>query len=416
MDNAKLGLSAVTKVPLVGGVVGGVFDVVGDVVGAKNGPSFDPKAFEREMQLQFDMMSQLMSANMQNLQNSMMLPSVKALIAAQQLSVKALVGGKYQGDVRTITQQAVEQVTMLNRVVVQLAKNDGEAALKELEDASSKNESKLEETATVLYAKGAALCAQEKWAEAVEVLREALCKDEKLDSASLALGYCLGKLNDFDGAEAAYRQAIAHDLHKAVAHNNLGFLLKNVRMDSDGAERAYRKAIELDPDYAITHYNLGNLLNAVRRDYDGAETAYRKAIELEPGNALSGLPAHWNLSTILESKGDIDGAVEAIEGYIRAGNPDGDGEQRLEKLRAKQSRKGAIRTRIMIGQKVEVYALVARPDLNGRVGKVVAFHNDTGRFDVKVKSAAGGQREIISLKTENLRGLGDTPAAAIVVN
>ena len=162
MDNAKLGLSAVTKVPLVGGVVGGVFDVVGDVVGAKNGPSFDPKAFEREMQLQFDMMSQLMSANMQNLQNSMMLPSVKALIAAQQLSVKALVGGKYQGDVRTITQQAVEQVTMLNRVVVQLAKNDGEAALKELEDASSKNESKLEETATVLYAKGAALCAARK--------------------------------------------------------------------------------------------------------------------------------------------------------------------------------------------------------------------------------------------------------------
>ena len=47
--------------------------------------------------------------------------------------------------------------------------------------------------------------------------------------------------------------------------------------------------------------------NAVRRDYDGAETAYRKAIELEPGNALSGLPAHWNLSTILESKETLMG-------------------------------------------------------------------------------------------------------------
>ena len=57
---------------------------------------------------------------------------------------------------------------------------------------------------------------------------------------------------------------------------------------------------------------------------------YRKAIELGP-TAIK----YWNLSDLLEKKNDIPGAIEFTEKYIQAGNPDNDGEQRLEKLRAK---------------------------------------------------------------------------------
>ena len=45
------------------------------------------------------------------------------------------------------------------------------------------------------------------------------------------------------------------------------------------------------------------------------------------------LYVHRNISVLLEEeKGDIGGAIQAEEGYIRAGNPEGDGEQRLQHL------------------------------------------------------------------------------------
>jgi len=67
----------------------------------------------------------------------------------------------------------------------------------------------------------------------------------------------------------------------------------------------------------------------VRKDYAGAEAAYRKAIELDPTNAVR----HWNLSTLLETRGDIAGAILATQGYIEAGDPDNDGKKRIEALR-----------------------------------------------------------------------------------
>ena len=53
--------------------------------------------------------------------------------------------------------------------------------------------------------------------------------------------------------------------------------------------------------------------------------------ELDPEHAM----AYWNLSGLLKRKHDIPGAIEAMEEYIRRGNPDNDGEQRLAYLRRK---------------------------------------------------------------------------------
>ena len=48
--------------------------------------------------------------------------------------------------------------------------------------------------------------------------------------------------------------------------------------------------------------------------------------------------AHWNLSLLLEKqRGDLRGAIEATRGYIAAGNPNDDGEQRVEELTKKMN-------------------------------------------------------------------------------
>jgi len=86
---------------------------------------------------------------------------------------------------------------------------------------------------------------------------------------------------DFDGAEAAYRAALAADPGHANAHSNLGFLLQNVRQDFDGAEAAYRAAIAADPRHANAHINLGVLF---------AEHAEKSE---ESGGDLSDIVALW---------------------------------------------------------------------------------------------------------------------------
>ena len=67
-----------------------------------------------------------------------------------------------------------------------------------------------------------------------------------------------------------------------MAHFNLGLVLQTVRKDYDGAEAAYRTAIAADPRHARAHSNLGFLLMTVRKDFDGAEAAYRRAIVVDP--------------------------------------------------------------------------------------------------------------------------------------
>ena len=82
------------------------------------------------------------------------------------------------------------------------------------------------------------------------------------------------KREDIDGAEAAYRAAIAADPGAAEAHSNLGILLKNERKDIDGAKAAFHAVIAADPGDADAHVNLGGLLQIERQDIDGAEAAY----------------------------------------------------------------------------------------------------------------------------------------------
>ncbi|MBV8976040.1 MAG: tetratricopeptide repeat protein [Alphaproteobacteria bacterium] len=66
----------------------------------------------------------------------------------------------------------------------------------------------------------------------------------------------------------------------ALLHNNLG----NLRLrlgDAKGAEAAYRNAVAHRPDYADAHYNLGIVLKAAGRSAEAAD-AFRQALQHRP--------------------------------------------------------------------------------------------------------------------------------------
>ena len=97
-----------------------------------------------------------------------------------------------------------------------------------------------------------------------------------------------------DEAEVMCTEAAAQG--HPQAHCYLGTLLLK-RGDIDGAEAAYRGAIAADPGFASTHFSLAILLQYERKDFDGAEAAYRAAIAADPKCT----DAHNNLNLLLKT-------------------------------------------------------------------------------------------------------------------
>ena len=93
-----------------------------------------------------------------------------------------------------------------------------------------------------------------------------------------------------------------------------------------------RAAIRRNPKDATAHLNLGILLEK-RGNHAEAEAIYREALRVDPKDAR----LHWDLADVLEKRGDLDGAMHEMREYIRKGNPDNDGEERLAELRAKKA-------------------------------------------------------------------------------
>ena len=108
---------------------------------------------------------------------------------------------------------------------------------------------------------------------------------------------------DLDGAAACYRKAIELDPRFALAHNNLGLVLRD-KGDLEGAAVCFRKVIELDPKNAAAHNNIGDVLRD-KGNLEGAAACFRRAIELDPKFAQ----AQSNLGWVMHLQGDQDGAV-----------------------------------------------------------------------------------------------------------
>ncbi|HLX29247.1 MAG TPA: DUF5672 family protein [Casimicrobiaceae bacterium] len=159
-------------------------------------------------------------------------------------------------------------------------------------------------------------------------------------SALAQQGLAIHQRGDLDGAERAYREALAREREHPLAlhylgvvhhqrgrhaealpmleraaslvpgepefHNNLGLALAALDRNDD-AIAAYLRAIELKSDHATASNNLGLAYQALNR-LPEAIAAFRRAIALSPAFAH----AHWNLSLALLASGDY---VEGFREY-----------------------------------------------------------------------------------------------------
>jgi tetratricopeptide (TPR) repeat protein len=82
--------------------------------------------------------------------------------------------------------------------------------------------------------------------------------------------------------------------------------------DYDAALTSYRLALRDKPDDHRVLQNMAIAFSKTGR-HDEAVRCYRKALELQP--KLSG--AHYGLAFLLIKKGDVEGAIEHLEAFLR---------------------------------------------------------------------------------------------------
>jgi tetratricopeptide (TPR) repeat protein len=220
------------------------------------------------------------------------------------------------------TAQTLERAIALHRAG---RLDDAAAGYREVLAADPKN-------FTACWGLGVVMHAQGKTAEAVEPLAAAVASQPAHAGARFNLGVVLGTLERFDEgaahleeavrlapgspeiadalrqtramqqnqqameharqgkfnlAAACCRKAVELTPHHAVAHDNLGRVLKGQGMLNEAAE-CFRRAIALDERMANAHCSLGQIAFK-QKNFDEAAACFRRTLELAPESAEA-----WN--------------------------------------------------------------------------------------------------------------------------
>jgi tetratricopeptide (TPR) repeat protein len=121
------------------------------------------------------------------------------------------------------------------------------------------------------------------------------------------------RTSDVEGAERAYRKAIALSPHPFyAAFVDLGALLCERESRCADALQVFNEALAHFPEDAALHFNRAIAYEDLGRMQD-AERSYRRCLELEPSYA----DAHHNLAILLEKRGDMRGLLRHFNAYRR---------------------------------------------------------------------------------------------------
>jgi len=115
----------------------------------------------------------------------------------------------------------------------------------------------------------------------------------------------LAARQSWDGAIAAYREAIAKSPNDPALRNRLGICYQH-KGDAKAARAAYKKALDMRKDYPEAWNNLGTIDHA-RGKYKQAIAAYSRAIQAKPQAAVF----HKNLGAAWLARGDVERTLEA---------------------------------------------------------------------------------------------------------
>lgn len=123
---------------------------------------------------------------------------------------------------------------------------------------------------------------RQRYAEAIELLKQGLELDPNDLSMLTAFGLCLNKLAQPARALAAFEAVLAIDPDHAPAHYGKGAAFNKLG-DFEAARRHYRAASELPPPYADPFGALA-ALDARVGNYDDARGHAEQALRIDPGN------------------------------------------------------------------------------------------------------------------------------------
>jgi tetratricopeptide (TPR) repeat protein len=168
---------------------------------------------------------------------------------------------------------------------------------------------KIDPSAESLEWLGASLNRQQRFREALPLLRQALDLQPGRSSAWNSAGEALGNLGQLQEAANAFAHSVRWQPKFAQAHYNMGLALRAMKRDEPAAV-ALRRAVELEPDFAPALQVLGNLLHDHGK-YAGAVKHFKEVVRLEPDSAA----AHTSLGAAYQMLGHMESARDC---YLRA--------------------------------------------------------------------------------------------------
>jgi tetratricopeptide (TPR) repeat protein len=150
-----------------------------------------------------------------------------------------------------------------------------------------------------------------QYQEAIEPYKQAIRIQPNDGEIYNNLCFAYGKVGRFDEAIESCRQAIQLKPDLAEAQNNLGWTYQIVGRYQE-AIQSCKEAIRLKPDFVLAHYNLGNNYSALKK-YEEAIKSYKETIRIQFDYA----EGHLNLGAAYFHTGRFEEAIVSYKQAVR---------------------------------------------------------------------------------------------------
>lgn len=126
-----------------------------------------------------------------------------------------------------------------------------------------------------------ALMQEDKYAQAVDVLKTVIAREQRLPAPYVNIAIAYNKLGDVKAAEENLINALKLDIGHPVANNELGLLYRKAGKFKS-ARTAYENAIKDHPEYLPAKQNLGVLCDLYIHDFNCALQQFEDYLDLNP--------------------------------------------------------------------------------------------------------------------------------------
>ncbi len=138
----------------------------------------------------------------------------------------------------------------------------------------------LDPAVEVDFNKAVALMKQEKNAQAIEILKTVIEREQRLPAPFVNIALAYNRIGESAMAEENLLKALTLDMGNAIANNELGLLYRK-QGKFDAARMAYQKAIDNNPEYLPAKRNLGVLCDLYLRDFECALEQFEAYLYLQ---------------------------------------------------------------------------------------------------------------------------------------